>query len=664
MGARGPRKKLPTLEKIEGNPGKRTILDEIGLEAVGDVFVPEHLHEDAQACIEVIRRSMPPKTYAALDSYQLSVFASAWALHKRAAHEISNPDFQHLVLNAAGSLAKNPWIDILNGQARVLMSSGDRLGLDPKGKGVAKTPVRKARQQIRRPDRAARVIAFIEALTVPSGEGAGGPFKLRPFQRAFIRDIYEPHGLNERRLVRRAVLSIARKNGKTALIAALVLAHLIGPEAIQNGEIYSAANDREQAAQVFKVARQIVDADPELATLVRVVPSTKTLACYGNGSFYRAISAEAGTKHGLNPTFVIYDELAQARNRELYDVLDTSMGARAEPLFVTISTQSNDPEHILSKLIDDGLSGEDPTTVCHLYAAAEDCDLLDKKGWKDANPALGDFRSLEDIAVLAAKAKRMPAEEPKFRNLYLNQRVAPVSTLIARVDWMARQGAVRWNAGEEIYLALDLSAKTDLTALAGVSAHDGSRVQAWFWKPGDLLEDHERRDRVPYREWSKRWIDAVDGRSIHPKAVALKIAKLSNEYTVLGLAYDRWGIDNLLREFDGVELQAHKDGEAGDGLRLVPWGQGFKDMSPAIDALETAILHDELVHPGNPVLTWNMANAVATMDPAGGRKLDKAKARFRIDGAVALAMALGLKARDRPEGGADLNDFLSDFAAA
>ena len=447
--------------------------------------------------------------------------------------------------------------------------------------------------------------------------------------------------------MRRAILSIARKNGKTALIAALVLVHLVGPEAIRNGEIYSAANDREQAAQVFKVCKQIVEADPELMAVLYVVPSTKTIVCKGNGSFYRAISAEAGTKHGLNPSLVIFDELAQAKNRELYDVLDTSMGAREEPLFITISTQSNDPEHILSKLIDDGLSDEDETTVCHLYAAPEDCDLLDESGWEAANPALGDFRSREELAVLAHKAKRLPAEEPKFRNLYLNQRVSPHSTVIAQADWLARTGDAAWRSGERVYLALDLSAKTDLTALVGTSVEDGSRVQAWFWKPDDLIEDHERRDRVPYRLWADDYIEAVPGRAIHPRAVAQRIAEICQEYEVVGLAYDRWQIDHLLREFDGVGLQAYKDGEKGDGLRLVPWGQGFKDMSPAIDALETAVLHDELVHPGNPVLTWNVANAVATMDPAGGRKLDKSKARFRIDGAVALAMALGLKARER-----------------
>jgi phage terminase large subunit-like protein len=451
-----------------------------------------------------------------------------------------------------------------------------------------------------------------------------------------------------RRKVRRAILSIARKNGKTALIACLVLAHLAGPAQIVNGEIYSAANDREQAAQVFKVAKQIVESSPQLSPILNVVPSTKTIVCLRNGTFYRALSSESGTKHGLNPTLVIFDELAQAKTRTLYDVLDTSMGAREEPLFIAISTQSNDPEHILSKLIDDGLNSQDETTVCHLYSAPEECDLLDRKAWKAANPALGKFRLIEDLAVLAAKAQRLPAEEPKFRNLFLNQRVAPYATLISRVDWTACRGAASWRDGEPIYLALDLSAKNDLTALVGVSADDGSRVAAWFWKPADLLEDHERRDRVPYRNWVKEgWIEAVEGRSIHPKAVAMRIAQVSEQFDVLGLAYDRWGIDNLLREFDGVDLQAYRDGEEPAGLRLVPWGQGFKDMSPAIDALETAILHREMIQPNNPVLTWNMANAVSVMDPAGGRKLDKQKARFRIDGAQALTMAAGLKARDQ-----------------
>ncbi len=440
-----------------------------------------------------------------------------------------------------------------------------------------------------------------------------------------------------------------------------MLVHLVGPEAVQNGEIYSAANDREQAAQVFKVAAQIVRADPELSDLLKVVDSTKHIACFANGSFYKAMSAEAGTKHGLNPTFVIFDELAQAKNRELYDVLDTSMGARSEPLFIVISTQSNDPEHILSKLIDDGREAKDPTIVCHLYEVPEDCkDIFDPRVWKKANPALGDFRSLADLKAIADKAKRMPAEEPKFRNLYLNQRVAPIASLISRAEWTAcaapNKLPVLFDEKERVYLALDMSAIVDLTALVMISDGDKTKVKPFVWKPEDLLREHSDRDfgsgNNRYGQWHKEgYLLASPGRSIDPAVVALKIAELVSEYTVLGLAYDRWRIADLLREFDRIGLQAWEDkgseGKVGSGLRLIPWGQGFKDMAPAIDALELDVINRKLIHPSNPVLTWTMANAIATMDPAGNRKLDKDKARFRIDPAVALTMAEGLKSRDR-----------------
>lgn len=521
----------------------------------------------------------------------------------------------------------------------------------------AKAPKRQSKEkQIRRPDRAARIIAFIEQLTVPSGEGQGSKFVLREWQKRFIRDIYEPHTALGRRVVRRAILSIARKNGKTALIAALVLVHVIGPEAIQNGEIYSAANDREQAAQVYKVASQIVRADPELDDVLRCVDSTKTIACYSNGSFYRAMSSESGTKHGLNPTFVVFDELAQAKDRQLYDVLDTSFGARSEPLFVVISTQSNDPEHILSKLIDDGLGANDPRIVCHLYEVPEDDDIFSARAWKKANPALGDFRSLPDMKALADKAKRSPAEEPKFRNLYCNQRVAPTSSLISRAEWMACVGPAEFIDKENVYLALDMSAIVDLTALVMGSADDLTRVRPFFWKPEDYLTEHSNRDfgasANRYVQWNAdRHLLISPGRSIDPNVIARKIAELSDQYNVLGLAYDRWRINDLLREFDRIGLAAYQDkGDGkGSGLRLIPWGQGFRDMAPAVDALEIAVIERKIQHNSNPVLNWNMGNAVAIMDPSGNRKIDKDKVRFRIDGAVALTMLMGLKARDRAD---------------
>lgn len=504
-------------------------------------------------------------------------------------------------------------------------------------------------------ERADRVIAFVQNLIIPSGVGQGSPFRLREWQKSFIRDVYAPRTRKGRRAVRRAILSIARKNGKSALIAALVLAHLVGPEAITNGEIYSAANDREQAGVCYRLAAQMVRADPELSSILRCVDSTKTIAYYANGSFYRALSSESGTKHGLNPSLVIFDELAQAKSRDLYDVLDTAMGARIEPLFITISTQSNDPEHILSKLIDDGLNADDPRTVCHLYAVPDDApDIFDSAIWKKANPALGDFRDLGDFRALAEKAQRMPAEEPKFRNLYLNQRVSPHSSLLSRAEWMACLGEAEFTDGEQVYLGLDLSSTNDLTALAMVSAEGGSRVRSFFWKPALLLHEHSARDfgsgNLRYVEWNEAgWLETTPGRSIDPETIATRIAELTGKYRVIGLAYDRWRVNDLLREFDRIGLVAFEDGEKGAGLRLAPWGQGYRDMAPAIDALELAVIERKLEHTGNPLLNWCIANVVATTDPAGNRKLDKDKSRFRIDGAVALAMAVGLKTRDRAE---------------
>lgn len=513
------------------------------------------------------------------------------------------------------------------------------------------------------PARAQRVIDFIECLTIPSGVGAGKPFKERDWQQNFDRDVYELCDENGRRIVRDAVLSMGRKNGKTAKIAALVLVHLVGPEAVTNGEVYSGANDREQAAIIHKFAGQFVRAEPDLETIATVVDSTKRIVCPSNGSFYRALSREAGTKHGLNPTLAIYDELAQAKDRELYDTLNTAFGARAEPLFIVISTQSRDPQHILSELIDRGLSGDDPSVVCHLYAAPDDADPWDESQWYLANPALGDFLTLDSVRKLAKQAKDSPSFEPSFRNLTLNQRVDLTPSVINASDWKAcHVPGTTLVPGEEIYLAIDLSATTDLCALVAISARNGDRLAAWFWKPRDLIHLHETRDRAPYERWMlEEHLIATPGRDVDYDFIAMKIAELDAEYNILGIAYDRWRINVLLKCFERLGISAyHGDDEDAEGIRFVEWGQGFKDMAPAVDALDKAVAARTLAHPGHPVLTWCFSNAVATMDPAGNRKLDKSKARFRIDGAVAATMAIGLKARDMESRCEDLDGFISD----
>jgi phage terminase large subunit-like protein len=496
------------------------------------------------------------------------------------------------------------------------------------------------------------IIDFIEQLRVPSGKGEGELFKMRPFQRQFIRDVYGPVDKDGSRIVRRAILSMARKNGKTMMVAALALVHLVGPERTLNGEIYSAANDREQAAIVFRYAAQLVRAEQELLQYVKIIDSTRTMVCMANGSVYRALSAEVGTKFGLNPTVVIYDELAQAKNRDLYDALDSSMGGREEPLSIVISTQSNDPQHLLSQLIDDGLNSNDSTTICHLYEVPDKAEAVfsDPKLWKQANPALGDFRSLSEMKTAAKRALRMPTFESSFRNLYLNQRVSISTPLIPRLEWNACQGEAIIASGSKIYLGLDLSGKTDLTALVAISVGDTDLVKAWFWKPADTLLEHEKRDRVPYTVWKKHGIiETTPGRAIQYDWVAERLKEIVKDYVVIGLAFDRWRMDDLKNAMGRADLECYTEGrdDPKEGaLRMVDWGQGYASMTQAVEALEVSILDRKFVHDGNPCLTWNFSNAMAISDAAGNRKLDKSKTRFRIDGAVATAIAIGLKSRD------------------
>src|SRR5574343_64614 len=256
-----------------------------------------------------------------------------------------------------------------------------------------------------RPERPRRVVQFAESLIIPDGFNAGQKFRLLPFQKRLIRDIYGPHrdGL---RVVRKAILSMGRKNSKSTWAAILMLAHLIGPETIRNGQLYSAASEGDQATIIFEIAAKILRADPELEAMVRIVDSTHTIIGLQSGSVYHSLTREAGLKMGKNPSFGVYDELAQARDRLLYDAMNTARGAQAEPLMLIISTQSEDPDHLLSKLIDDGITGADPTIVAHLYETplqqpdGTETDIWDERNWKASNPALGKFRSLADMRAM------------------------------------------------------------------------------------------------------------------------------------------------------------------------------------------------------------------------------------------------------------------------
>ena len=493
--------------------------------------------------------------------------------------------------------------------------------------------------------RGERVCAFVERyVRIPEGAHVGQPLILAGFQRKFILDIYDnPVG------TRRAYLSMARKNAKTATIACLVLAHLVGPEAKQNSQIVSGAMSREQAALVFNLAAKMVQLSAELSKLVRIIPSGKRLIGLALNVEYKALAAEGSTAHGLSPVLAILDEVGQVKGpqSDFVDAITTAQGAYDDPLLIAISTQAPTDADLFSIWLDGAEASKDPRVVCHLHTAPEGCALDDQEGWKAANPALDLFRSRKDLEEQADRAKEMPSAQNTFRVLCLNQRVNMHSPLIGRDEWLACQGEAEFEDGEAVYLALDLSSVNDLSALVMVAADDTDRVRAFLWKPADVLEQHGMRDNVDYRAWRDAGhLLTSPGPTIDPAVIAMKIADLLDAYTVLGLAYDRWRIDALVKELDRLNVETTKEDD-GAGLKLVDWGQGYASMAPAIDAFERSVLERKLVHPGNPVLTWNVANAVVTQDPAGNRKLDKAKARFRIDGAVAIAMATGLKARER-----------------
>jgi phage terminase large subunit-like protein len=488
--------------------------------------------------------------------------------------------------------------------------------------------------------RGAAVVAFIESFCMaPEGQHVGKPIKLLPFQRRFVREIYDnPRG------TRRAYLSIARKNGKTALIAGIMLAHLVGPEAKQNSQIISGARSREQAAQVFNYAAKMVQLSPDLSSVVRVMPSAKTLIGLPLNVEYKALSAEGATAHGRSPILAILDEAGQVKGSQddFTDAITTSQGAHESPLLIVISTQAADDADLFSIWLDDAKKSADPRIVSHVYESPKDCDLQDRKSWKAANPALGIFRNLDDLAEQAKQAARMPSAENTFRNLCLNQRVSTVSPFISVGVWKSCAGAVLDFGSAPVWCGLDLSARTDLTALVIIGKIAGVwHVRPHFWTPEQGLVERSKRDRTPYDVWVRQgYLHTTPGATVDYEYVAQDIGAILSELDVRAIAYDRWRISLMQKEFD----------EMGISLPLVEFGQGFKDMSPALESLECELLNGRVAHGAHPVLTMCASNAVTAKDPAGNRKLDKHKATGRIDGMQALAMAFGAVPAEATEG--------------
>jgi phage terminase large subunit-like protein len=485
-----------------------------------------------------------------------------------------------------------------------------------------------------------QIIDWIEdCCLVPEGALMGRPMRLADWQKTEILRIYD----NPAR-TRRAILSFGRKNGKTSIAAMLLLAHLIGPAARRNTQLFSTAQSRDQAALLYNLAAKMVRLSPKLVGSISLKDSVKQLTAPTLGNVYRALSAEASTAYGLSPSFVVHDELGQVDGprSELYEAIETATAAQLNPLSIVISTQATSDQDLLSLLIDDALAGYDPKVIVSLYSAPMDAPPFDEATIRLANPAFGDFQNPEEVMSMARDAERMPAREAAFRNLVLNQRVEAEKLFLNAAQWTGCNAEPMNLEGREVYGGLDLSEVNDLTALVliGRDAIGGAwSVRPTFWLPSQGLADRAQHDRVPYDLWHRQGrLQVTPGASISYEFVA---HYLRNEtfakHKVVKLGFDRWNFKHLKPWL----LQAGFS-ESTIASTFVEFGQGAASMTAPLRELESLVLDRKLKHGGHPIMTMCAANATTEGVDASNRKLSKKHSRGRIDGMIALTMAIGV----------------------
>lgn len=489
--------------------------------------------------------------------------------------------------------------------------------------------------------RSDRNIAWLEEFCrIPEGKLVGKALKLTKEQKQWVRDIYDTP-------TRVFILTMGRKNAKTAFAAFLLLLHLCGPEAKRNSQLYSDAQSREQAAILFALAAKIVRMSPDLAQYITIRDTAKQLACAELGTLYRALSAEASTAYGLSPAFTVHDELGQVKgNRsELYEALETAAAAQDEPLSVIISTQAPTDADLLSLLIDDALSGADPRVKVRIHTAPLDIDPFGEEAIRAANPHYDVFMNKQEVLRQAEEARRMPSREAAYRNLVLNQRVEARNPFVSRQLWVDNTGEPLTDfEGMDVYGGLDLSSVSDLTALVLLAKPAETwHVKPTFWLPREGLEQKARTDRVTYDVWAEQGhLETTPGRAIEYEFVAKYLRAVFDRCNVQAIAFDRYNM-RFLKPW--LERAGFTEEEL---ERFVEFGQGFASMSPAIRELESLLLANKLEHGMHPVLTMCAANATVVKDPAENRKFTKSKQTGRIDGMVALAMAVGVLEESKP----------------
>ncbi len=489
-------------------------------------------------------------------------------------------------------------------------------------------------------EKADRAVRFIENLKHTKGRWAGKRFWLLPWQEQIIRDVFGIVDAHGNRQFRTAYVEIPKKNGKSELAAAVAL-YLLYADNEPSAEVYGAAADRQQASIVFDVARQMVDMTPALVKRSKIMAAGKRIVNYSNGGYYQVLSAEVGTKHGLNVSGLVFDELHSQPNRQLYDVLTKGSGdAREQPLYFLITTAGTDRESICYEVhmkALDLLKGTkiDPSFYPVVYGLADDQDWNDEANWYQANPSLGYTIKIDRVRDAYKEALENPAEENVFRQLRLDQWVG--STVAWIPEHVYDKGDIPIDLeklkGRDCYAGLDLSSTSDITAFVMVFPPEAEGenyiVLPHFWLPRETLQLRVRRDHVPYDVWEKQGLFHItEGNVVDYNFVRKTINELGQEYHICEIGVDRWNATQLITDLDG------------DGFVMVPIGMGFKDMSPGMKELYKLLLEGKITHGGNPILRWMAGNVVAEIDAAENIKPSKKKATEKIDGIVALIMGL------------------------
>lgn len=493
---------------------------------------------------------------------------------------------------------------------------------------------------------------FLRYLRHSKGQWAGQPFELLPWQWTdVVQPLFGWLRADGTRRFRRAYIEIPKKNGKSTLSSGIAL-YLLCADQEPGAEIYCAAADREQAGIVFREAANCVESSPQLSARLEVVRSTKRIVYPAKNAYLAALSSEVGTKEGLNIHGLIFDELHAQKSRELWDCLRYGFAARRQPLLVAITTAGYDKhsicweQHEYARGVLDGTI-EDDACFAYIRAADPEDDWADEKTWFKANPSLGDTISLDSFRDDFREAQQSPAQENAFRRYRLNQWTEQDVRWLQLSAWDACPSEPAAPPARECFAGLDLSSTTDLTALA-LLFPPSAESPLWlarmrFWVPQDSARKREQSDRVPYTQWIRaEHIVATPGNVVDYDRVREDILELAQQHQIARIAIDRWNATQIATQL------------AGEGLAVEFMGQGFRSLSAPTKQLEQLVLARQLNHQAHPVLRWNVGNLAVEIDAAGNIKPSKKRSTERIDGAVALVMAIALAIATPPASSTEL----------